>query len=73
MLFACDTVNLQLPASYTLRNTQYVIRHVYAEVEGKVGGQALDHESLLGSPVTRYTPATSQPGSLPGVLPVQRQ
>jgi hypothetical protein len=33
--------------------------------------QALDHESLLGSPVTRYTPATSQPGVLPGVLPVR--
>ena len=72
MLFACDTVNLQSPAS-CLRNTRYVIRDAYAEVEGKVGGQALDHESLLGSPVTRYTPATSQPGSLPGVLPVQRQ
>jgi hypothetical protein len=27
----------------------------------------------LGSPVARDTPATSQPGSLPGVLPVQRQ
>src|SRR3954463_3030123 len=33
--------------------------------------QALDHERLLSSPVARHTPATSQPGSLPGVLPVR--
>ncbi len=43
----------------------------YAEVESKVGEQALDHESLLGSPIAGITPATSQPGSLPGVLPTQ--
>jgi hypothetical protein len=35
--------------------------------------QALDHESLLGSPVARDTPATSKPGGLPGVLPAQWQ
>jgi len=35
--------------------------------EGKE--QALDHEGQLGSPVARDTPATSQPGNLPGVLP----
>ncbi len=32
--------------------------------------QALDHEGVLGSPVARYTPVSSQPGSLPGVLPI---
>ena len=42
--------------------------YVYAEEGSKVGEQALDHESLLGSPITRDTPATSQPGVLPGVL-----
>src|SRR3954469_18027050 len=47
------------------------ISSCYAEVGSKVGEQALDHESLLSSPVTRHTPATSQPGSLPGVLPVR--
>jgi len=65
--------NLRLPTLYALRITFYALRHAYAEVESKVGVQALDHESLLGSPITRNTPATSQPGSLPGVLPVQRQ
>jgi hypothetical protein len=34
--------------------------------------QALDHERQLGSPIAGETPATSQPGSLPGVLPIQR-
>jgi hypothetical protein len=31
--------------------------------------QALDHEGQLGSLLTEDTPATSQPGNLPGVLP----
>ena len=43
------------------------------EEENKGGEQALDHERLLSSLITEYTPATSQPGSLPGVLPSLRR
>ena len=57
--------------TFALRITYYALRYMQ-RWEAEIGGQALDHESLLGSPVARHTPATSQPGSLPGVLPTQR-